>query len=93
MEANHECFIRDHGHYRDPVCLLNFGVAQTGVVRMNFYSWLQLILYIVVLLVLAKPLGSFMAKVYQGEHTILDRVLGPWNGSFIACQALIQKTK
>ena len=44
---------------------------------MNLYSWFQLIFYIVVLLHLAKPLGSFMAKVYQGEHTFLDRVLGP----------------
>ncbi len=44
---------------------------------MNLYSWLQLIFYIVVLLLLAKPLGSFMAKVYQGKHTFLDRVLGP----------------
>ncbi len=44
---------------------------------MNIYSWFQLIFYIVVLLLLAKPLGSFMAKVYQGEHTFLDRVLGP----------------
>jgi K+-transporting ATPase ATPase A chain len=44
---------------------------------MNIYSWLQLIFYIVVLLALAKPLGSFMAKVYQGEHTFLDRLLGP----------------
>ncbi len=30
-----------------------------------------------VLLVLAKPLGSFMAKVYQGEKTFLDPVFGP----------------
>jgi len=44
---------------------------------MNIYSWVQLIFYIVVLLALAKPLGSFMAKVYQGERTFLDRVLGP----------------
>jgi K+-transporting ATPase ATPase A chain len=44
---------------------------------MNLYSWFQLIFYIVVLLLLAKPLGSFMAKVYQGEHTFLDGVLGP----------------
>jgi K+-transporting ATPase ATPase A chain len=44
---------------------------------MNLYSWLQLIFYMVVLLALAKPLGSFMAKVYQGEHTFLDPVLGP----------------
>src|SRR5258706_3611081 len=44
---------------------------------MNIYSWVQLIFYMVVLLALAKPLGSFMAKVYQGERTFLDRVLGP----------------
>ena len=44
---------------------------------MNLSSWLQLIIYIVVLLALAKPLGSFMARVYQGEHTFLDPVLRP----------------
>jgi K+-transporting ATPase ATPase A chain len=44
---------------------------------MNLYSWLQLAFYLVVLLALAKPLGSFMAKVYQGERTFLDRALGP----------------
>ena len=44
---------------------------------MNAYSWIQLIFYMVVLLALAKPLGTFMAKVYQGEHTFLDPVLGP----------------
>jgi K+-transporting ATPase ATPase A chain len=44
---------------------------------MNIYSWLQLILYIVVLILLAKPLGSFMARVYQGQRTFLDPVLGP----------------
>lgn len=40
-------------------------------------SWLQLILYVVVLLLLAKPLGAYMAKVYQGERVFLDRVLNP----------------
>jgi K+-transporting ATPase ATPase A chain len=44
---------------------------------MNIYSWLQLILYMVVLLALAKPLGTFMAKVYEGKHTFLDPVLQP----------------
>ena len=44
---------------------------------MNLYSWFQLILYIGVLLVLAKPLGSYIARVYEGERTFLDRVLGP----------------
>ena len=44
---------------------------------MTIASWVQLIFYIVVLLALAKPLGSFMARVYQGERTFLDPVLGP----------------
>lgn len=51
---------------------------------MNIYSWLQLVFYIVVLLLLAKPFGSFMARVYQGEHTFLDRVFGPVE-RFIYC--------
>lgn len=44
---------------------------------MNIYSWVQLILYFVVFLALAKPLGSYMACVYQGEPTFLERVLAP----------------
>ena len=44
---------------------------------MNIYSLIQIVLFMVVLLALAKPLGSYMAKVYQGERTFLDRVLGP----------------
>jgi K+-transporting ATPase ATPase A chain len=44
---------------------------------MNLYTWLQLVLYLVVLLALAKPLGSYMARVFQGERTFLDRILGP----------------
>jgi len=44
---------------------------------MTLYSWLQLILYLVILLALAKPLGMFMAHVYQGQRTFLDPVLGP----------------
>ena len=38
---------------------------------------LQLALYLVVLLALAKPLGGFMARVYMGQPSGLDRVLGP----------------
>ncbi len=38
---------------------------------------LQILLYIAVLLALAKPLGWFMARVYQGKPCGLDRVLGP----------------
>jgi len=38
---------------------------------------LELALYLVVLMLLAKPLGDYMARVYQGEATLAARVLGP----------------
>jgi K+-transporting ATPase ATPase A chain len=44
---------------------------------MNMYEWLQTIIFFVVLLALIKPLGAFMAKVFQGERTFLSPVLGP----------------
>jgi K+-transporting ATPase ATPase A chain len=36
----------------------------------------QLVLYVVVLLALARPLGAYMARVYEGRACGLDRVLG-----------------
>jgi K+-transporting ATPase ATPase A chain len=39
-------------------------------------SVLQLVLYLVVLIALAKPLGAYMARVYEGRSVGLDRVLG-----------------
>jgi potassium-transporting ATPase potassium-binding subunit len=36
----------------------------------------QCVLYVVVLLALAKPLGEFMARVYTGERTFLHPVFG-----------------
>ncbi len=44
---------------------------------MTLIGWAQIGLYMLVLLLLAKPLGAFMARVYQGERTFLDPVLGP----------------
>ncbi len=38
---------------------------------------LQAVAYFVVLVVLAKPLGLFMARVYEGRPTFISRVLGP----------------
>jgi K+-transporting ATPase ATPase A chain len=38
---------------------------------------LQLALYVVVLVALVKPLGGYMARVFQGEHTFMSPVLGP----------------
>ncbi len=44
---------------------------------MTTFSWLQLALYMFVLLLLVKPLGSYMARVYQGERTFLSPVVRP----------------
>jgi K+-transporting ATPase ATPase A chain len=38
---------------------------------------LQIGLYLVVLLALARPLGAYMARVYEGKPSGLDRALGP----------------
>jgi potassium-transporting ATPase potassium-binding subunit len=37
---------------------------------------LQLVVYLLILLVLAKPLGAYMARVYEGRPFALDRALG-----------------
>src|SRR5450756_69758 len=44
---------------------------------MTVASWLQIGLYLVLLIGLAKPLGSHMARVYLGEKTFLDPVMRP----------------
>jgi K+-transporting ATPase ATPase A chain len=44
---------------------------------MNITGWLQIGLYLLLLVSLVRPLGSFMARVYQGERTFLDPVVRP----------------
>lgn len=44
---------------------------------MTLIGVLQLILYMIVLLALVKPLGGYMARVYDGRTCGLDRLLGP----------------
>jgi K+-transporting ATPase ATPase A chain len=41
------------------------------------HSVVQIVLYMTVLLALVKPLGMYMARVYQGQPILLDRILGP----------------
>jgi K+-transporting ATPase ATPase A chain len=43
---------------------------------MTFTGWLTIVLFCAILTALAIPLGSYLAAVYTGEHTFLDRVLG-----------------
>src|SRR5262247_384727 len=45
---------------------------------MTANGYLQLGFYIVVLIALAKPLGSYMARIYAGEPAFLNRIGGPF---------------
>ncbi len=40
-------------------------------------GWLQIILFLALILAVTKPLGVFMAKVFSGERTFLDPALRP----------------
>src|SRR5476651_2172820 len=44
---------------------------------MTFNGWLQIALYCVLLLLLTKPLGAYMTRVFNGERTPLSPVIGP----------------
>ncbi len=44
---------------------------------MTLNSNIQIGVYFVILLLLVKPLGLYMARVYQGETTFLDRLIRP----------------
>jgi potassium-transporting ATPase potassium-binding subunit len=47
---------------------------------MTANGWLQLALYLAVLVALVKPLGWYMARVYEGRDVGLNRLLGPLEG-------------
>ncbi|MDE1932475.1 potassium-transporting ATPase subunit KdpA [Bradyrhizobium sp.] len=44
---------------------------------MSVIGWLQIILYCVIIAALAKPLGWYMTRVFDGERTFLSPVLQP----------------
>ena len=44
---------------------------------MTLNGFLQLAVYFLVLVAITKPLGVYMARVFQGEKTFMSRVLVP----------------
>jgi len=44
---------------------------------MTLNGWLQIALFIAVVLLLAKPMGSYMTRVFERRKTFLDPVLAP----------------
>ncbi len=51
---------------------------------MNLNGWLQIVLFIAVVLLLAKPMGTYMTGVFERRRTFLDPVLVP-------CEKLLYK--
>jgi K+-transporting ATPase ATPase A chain len=51
---------------------------------MTSTEWLQTIIFFVLLLAVTKPMGAYMAHVYQGDRTFLSPVLAP-------CERLIYR--
>ena len=44
---------------------------------MTFNGWLQIALYCVLLILMTRPIGGYMARVFNGERTLLSPVLRP----------------
>ncbi|HME82268.1 MAG TPA: potassium-transporting ATPase subunit KdpA [Candidatus Eremiobacteraceae bacterium] len=44
---------------------------------MNLYGWLQALVFFALVLLVTRPLGSYMARVFEGERTMLSPVLAP----------------
>jgi K+-transporting ATPase ATPase A chain len=44
---------------------------------MTWNGWLQIVFFLMLILAVTKPLGLFMAHVFNGDRTFLDPVLGP----------------
>ena len=44
---------------------------------MTTFGWLQIAVLLVVVGLLTKPLGAYMARVFQGQPVWIDRALGP----------------
>ncbi|MGO8672834.1 MAG: potassium-transporting ATPase subunit KdpA [Capsulimonadaceae bacterium] len=43
---------------------------------MTFIGWFQIILYILVILAITKPVGTFLYKVFEGQRTFMTPILG-----------------
>ncbi|QND56670.1 potassium-transporting ATPase subunit KdpA [Mesorhizobium huakuii] len=44
---------------------------------MTFNGWIQILAYCVVVILLVKPLGGYMYRVFNGDRTFLSPILGP----------------
>ena len=58
---------------------------------MTLNGFLQLAVYVLVLLAITKPLGIYMTRVFSGEKTFMSRVLGPVERLIYRCAASMRR--
>ena len=44
---------------------------------MTLQGWAQIALYALVIIIITRPLGGYMTRVFNGERTLLSPVLNP----------------
>ena len=54
-----------------------YRAAIPGEIRVTAQGLLQLAVYLAVLLLLVKPLGAYMAAVFEGRRTFMSPLVGP----------------
>jgi|HubBroStandDraft_4_1064222.scaffolds.fasta_scaffold00725_11 K+-transporting ATPase ATPase A chain len=59
---------------------------------MTFNGWFQIALFCVVVVLLVKPIGGYMTRVFTGERTFLSPVLGPLERVFYRLSGVDERT-
>ena len=59
---------------------------------MTFDGWIQIALFGVVIVLITKPFGSYMARVFAGERTLPSPVLGPIERLFYRLSGVEEKS-
>ncbi len=52
-------------------------LTKSKAITMTFVGWVQILLFCAIIVAMAKPLGGYMTKVFEGEATFLSPVLRP----------------
>jgi potassium-transporting ATPase potassium-binding subunit len=58
---------------------------------MTITGWLQITLFSVVVILLTRPLGGYMTRVFAGERTFLSPALRPVERAVYWCRGVDEK--
>jgi K+-transporting ATPase ATPase A chain len=60
---------------------------------MTMAGWAQILVFCAIIVVLAKPLGAYMTRVFEGERTFFSPILNPVERLFYAAAGIDPKTE